>query len=103
MLYPLTFRPIFKERVWGGRHLEHLYAKPLPPKVPIGESWEISDRPGDASVVAHGPLAGKDLRWLMEHHRADLLGDATAASGDRFPLLIKLLDAREKLSLQVHP
>ena len=101
-LYPLTFRPIFKERVWGGRSLARLYGKPLPTGVPIGESWEISDRPGDASVITHGPLAGKDLHWLVENHRADLLGNARLESG-RFPLLIKLLDAREKLSLQVHP
>jgi mannose-6-phosphate isomerase len=101
-LYPLTFRPIFKERIWGGRALEQLYRKPLPPNVPIGESWEISDRPGDASVIANGPLAGKDLRWLMENHERELLGDAKSKNG-RFPLLIKILDAREKLSLQVHP
>jgi mannose-6-phosphate isomerase len=102
VLYPLKFHPIFKERVWGGRNLERLYKKPLPPGVPIGESWEISDRPGDVSVVANGPLAGKDLRWLMERHERDLIGGAKAENG-RFPLLIKILDAREKLSLQVHP
>jgi len=102
MLYPLTFHPIFKERVWGGRNLERLYGKRLPPGVPIGESWEISDRPGDSSVIANGPLAGKDLRWLLEHDAEALLGPAKL-QGDRFPLLIKLLDAREKLSLQVHP
>ena len=102
MLYPFTFKPIFKERVWGGRAIERLYGKKLPAKVPIGESWEISDRPGDASVIANGPLAGKDLRWLMEHHERELLGDAKSANG-RFPLLIKILDAQEKLSLQVHP
>lgn len=102
MLYPFTFKPIFKERVWGGRAIEQLYKKPLPAKVPIGESWEISDRPGDASVIANGPLAGKDLRWLMQHHERELLGDAKPAGG-RFPLLIKILDAQEKLSLQVHP
>ena len=101
-LYPFTFRPIFKERVWGGRKLESLYKKELPPGAVIGESWEISDRPGDASVIANGPLAGKDLRWLMEHHAAELLGPA-AAKADRFPLLVKILDAAEKLSLQVHP
>ena len=102
MLYPLTFHPIFKERVWGGRNLERLYGKAIPPGVPIGESWEISDRPGDVSVIANGPLAGKDLRWLMENHRGELLGVARPQNG-RFPLLIKILDAREKLSLQVHP
>jgi len=102
MLYPLTFRPIFKERVWGGRELERLYHKPLPPGVLIGESWEISDRPGDVSVIANGTLAGKDLGWLMENHSADLLGEARPQGG-RFPLLIKILDAQDKLSLQVHP
>ena len=103
MLYPFIFRPILKERIWGGRELERLYAKPLPPGKPIGESWEISDRPGDASVIANGPLAGKNLRWLMENHARELLGDAKPAAGGRFPLLCKILDAREKLSLQVHP
>ncbi len=103
MLYPLTFHPIFKERVWGGREMERLYKKKLPAGRPIGESWEISDRPGDASVIAHGPLAGKNLRWLMENHRAELLGTAKPANENRFPLLCKILDAREKLSLQVHP
>lgn len=101
-LYPFTFRPIFKERVWGARNLERLYGKKLPATVPIGESWEISDRPGDVSVIANGPLAGRDLHWLVENHRVDLLGDAKLEAG-RFPLLIKLLDAQEKLSLQVHP
>jgi mannose-6-phosphate isomerase len=102
VLYPLTFHPVFKERVWGGRNLAALYKKPLPAGVPIGESWEITDRPGDVSVIANGPLAGKDLRWLMEHHQPDLLGETKPQNG-RFPLLIKLLDAEEKLSLQVHP
>jgi mannose-6-phosphate isomerase len=103
VLYPLTFHPIFKERVLGGRELERLYKKNLPPGGPVGESWEISDRPGDASVIANGPLAGKDLRWLMENHAAEILGGAKPATGNRFPLLCKILDARDKLSLQVHP
>jgi mannose-6-phosphate isomerase len=102
MLYPFVFHPIFKERIWGGRNIGTLFCKELPPGCPIGESWEISDRPGDVSVIANGPLAGKDLHWLMEHEKADLLGSATA-SGDRFPLLIKILDAQTRLSLQVHP
>ena len=102
MLYPLIFHPIFKERVWGGRKLEQLYGKRLPPGVPIGESWEITDRPEGVSVIANGPLAGKDLRWLMENHREELLGSAQPCAG-RFPLLVKILDAQEKLSLQVHP
>ena len=104
MLYPVCFStPFLKDRVWGGRELERLYAKKLPAGKPIGESWEISDRPGDASVIANGPLAGKDLRWLMEHHAAEILGGAKPAAAGRFPLLCKILDAREKLSLQVHP
>ena len=102
MLYPLAFEPIFKERVWGGRRLEKLYRKPLPPQVPIGESWEISDRPGNVSVIVNGPFAGKDLHWLVENHARELLGSVPAQAG-RFPLLVKILDARQKLSLQVHP
>ncbi|HKI70551.1 MAG TPA: type I phosphomannose isomerase catalytic subunit, partial [Verrucomicrobiae bacterium] len=97
-----TFHPIFKERVWGGRNLERLYYKALPHNVPIGESWEISDRPGDVSIIANGPLAGKDLHWLLENHPKELLGSVKPQNG-RFPLLIKILDAQEKLSLQVHP
>ncbi len=103
MLYPFFFRPIFKERIWGGRNLERLYKKELPAKIPIGESWEISDRSGDESVIANGPLAGNTIGWLMTNHREDLLGSAKPAPSGRFPLLIKILDAQEKLSLQVHP
>ena len=103
MLYPFVFQLIFKDRIWGGCELERLYAKKIPAEKPIGEAWEISDRPGDASVIANGNLAGKDLRWLMTHHAAEILGDAKPAADGRFPLLCKILDAREKLSLQVHP
>ena len=103
MLYPFVFQPIFKDRIWGGRELERLFAKKIPTGKPIGEAWEISDRPGDASIIANGSLAGKDLRWLMENHAAEILGDAQPAAEGRFPLLCKILDAREKLSLQVHP
>jgi mannose-6-phosphate isomerase len=103
VLYPFTFHSIFKERVWGGRKLERLYKKNLPPRAPIGESWEISDRPNDESIITNGPLAGNDLHWLMENHARELLGDAKPAAGNRFPLLCKILDARERLSLQVHP
>ena len=103
LLYPFLFHPIFKERVWGGRRLETLYGKTLPPGVPIGESWEVSDRPGDESVIANGPLAGKSLRWLMQAHGGDVLGAARAAADNRFPLLCKILDARDTLSVQVHP
>ena len=102
-MYPFIFQPAFKDRVWGGRELERLYAKNIPAGQPIGESWEISDRPGDASVIANGPLAGKNLRWLMENHAAEILGTAKPTPEGRFPLLCKILDARDRLSLQVHP
>jgi mannose-6-phosphate isomerase len=103
VLYPLVFHPLFKERVWGGRELETLFGKPLPPGKSIGESWEISDRPNDESVVANGKFAGETLHQLMEKYRHEILGDARPATGNRFPILCKILDAREKLSLQVHP
>ncbi len=102
MLYPLVFEPILQHRIWGGRSLETLYGKNLPPGSQIGESWEISDRPDAVSIISNGSLAGKSLRWLMENHLVELMGKAEALNG-RFPLLIKILDAREKLSLQVHP
>ena len=102
MPYPLIFEPIFKERIWGGRDLEKYYKKNLPKDKRVGESWEISDRPGDVSVVANGPLAGRSLRWLMENNAAALLGSQNPAPA-RFPLLIKIIDAQDKLSLQVHP
>jgi mannose-6-phosphate isomerase len=103
VLYPLTFHPIFKERIWGGREIEKLYGKKLPAGKLIGESWEISDRPNDESIISNGKFAGKSLRWLMENHARELIGDAKPANENRFPLLIKILDAHEKLSLQVHP
>jgi mannose-6-phosphate isomerase len=103
VLYPLVFHPLFKERVWGGRELERLFAKPLPAGKTIGESWEISDRPGDESVVANGKFAGQSLRQLMEKFPREILGSARPAAEKRFPILCKILDARDKLSLQVHP
>ena len=102
MLYPLTLQPLFKERVWGGQRLADLYHKPLPAGASIGESWEVSDRPGDENIITNGHFAGKSLRWLMTHHLSELLGD-TRPQGERFPLLVKILDAQDKLSLQVHP
>jgi mannose-6-phosphate isomerase len=102
MLYPLTFHPIFQERIWGGRKLESLYQKALPPGKVIGESWEISDRREANSVVANGPLAGKTLAELLATDREAIMGRARTPEG-RFPLLIKLLDAQDNLSLQVHP
>jgi mannose-6-phosphate isomerase len=98
---PLVFEPIFMERVWGGRRLESLYGKRLPPAVPIGESWEIVDRPEAQSVVHNGPLRGATLHELWRDYRSEIFGNISDTP--RFPLLVKLLDAEENLSLQVHP
>ena len=99
---PITFQPLFAERVWGGRHLETLYGKPLPEGAPIGESWEIVDREIEQSVVGSGPLKGRTLHELWTGHRTEIFGK-TNSDSPRFPLLFKLLDARDRLSVQVHP
>jgi mannose-6-phosphate isomerase len=98
---PLVFEPIFMERVWGGRRLESFYGKRLPPGMRIGESWEIVDRPEAQSVVHDGPFRGLTLHTLWRKHREQIFGNAPDAP--RFPVLAKLLDAQENLSLQVHP
>ncbi len=100
-LAPLTFIPLFKERIWGGRRLETLFGKKLPAAVNIGESWEIVDRPEDQSVVREGHFRGETLHELWAHHRPEIFGKMEDAP--RFPLFLKLLDAEEKLSVQVHP
>jgi mannose-6-phosphate isomerase len=104
--YPLLFEPILKPRVWGGDRLARL-GKRVPPGTAIGESWEIADLPESGpegrSVVANGPLAGRTLREVLAAHRALVMGAARLADGGGFPLLIKYLDARENLSVQVHP
>jgi mannose-6-phosphate isomerase len=98
---PLTFEPIFMERIWGGRRLESAFGKRLPADADIGESWEIVDRDEAQSVVRHGPLRGRTLHELWSQDRQLIFGDI--ADAPRFPLLVKLLDAHDKLSLQVHP
>jgi mannose-6-phosphate isomerase len=102
MWYPLTFRPIYQDRVWGGRRLETLFGRALPEGRVIGESWEVCDRPDAVSVVANGPLAGRTLHDLMSEDASGLWG-AGLANGTPFPWLCKLLDACDDLSLQVHP
>jgi len=89
------------ERIWGGRRLESEFGKKLPAQKAIGESWEIVDRTEAQSVVCSGPLRGKTLHELWTEHRDEIFGDVFDAP--RFPLLLKLLDAHDKLSLQVHP
>ena len=113
---PLLFKPIFQERIWGGRKLAEVFGKDLLAGKRLGESWEIVDRPEAQSVVANGPLRGKTLHELWTQDRKEIFGNVAEDVGesptsaresralpDRFPLLIKLLDAQEKLSLQVHP
>lgn len=89
------------ERIWGGRRLESELGKHLPPDRPIGESWEIVDRPEAQSVVRNGPQRGKMLHELWTQDREPIFGNVPDSS--RFPLLVKIIDAREKLSLQIHP
>ena len=98
---PLTFQPIFIERMWGGRRLESEFHKKLPQQKRIGESWEIVDRSEAQSVVTGGPLGGRTLHELWTQDREEIFGNVPETP--RFPLLIKILDAEEKLSLQVHP
>ncbi len=99
---PFTLEPIVKERVWGGVRLAG-YGKHLPPGASIGESWEVVDLPDDRSVVAAGPLAGRVFGDLVTACGDELLGAALPSPTGGFPLLVKLLDAREHLSVQVHP
>ncbi len=101
---PIVFCPLYKERVWGGRHLETVYGRRLPGEKRIGESWELVDRPGEESVVASGPFEGKTLHKLWTQHRREVFGEGQVEHvAERFPLLIKILDAADDLSIQVHP
>jgi mannose-6-phosphate isomerase len=116
-LYPLKFKPRLVEKIWGGRKFETVLGKPLPPGKPIGESWELYDFPpgvidgaGEwvSAEVANGPLAGRSLHALLAEFGADVHGDVpllpvAGADVGQFPILIKFLDAREDLSVQVHP
>lgn len=97
----LTFAPVYMPRVWGGRALEALFDRKLPVEKRVGESWELVDRADTQSIVNHGDLAGATLHELWQEHRKEIFG--AGATGDRFPLLIKILDATTVLSVQVHP
>ncbi len=102
VLPPLRFEPIFKENLWGGRRLPGFLGRPAPTANPIGEAWVLSDVDGSSSRVAGGPHAGATLRELLAEHTTAILGDAEPVNG-RFPLLLKFIDARQELSVQVHP
>jgi mannose-6-phosphate isomerase len=99
---PLEFDPIYKETIWGGRVLETMLDKVLPPGVTIGESWEISGCGKDQSIARTADFKGKDLAWILANFKELLLG-SNCQSGADFPLLYKLIDAHDKLSVQVHP
>ena len=101
LLYPLIFEPVYKDYLWGGRKIMDVYHRPTVPGAIFAESWEISDRPEGESCVENGPLAGSALHALIQQYGTDLLGKNHADTS--FPLLIKLIDARQCLSVQVHP
>lgn len=101
--YPLQFEPILKERIWGGEKLKTVLNKPITSKI-TGESWELSTVEGDVSVVANGQWKGQSLTALINESPNEILGtEVYARFGKQFPLLFKYLDAREDLSIQVHP
>jgi mannose-6-phosphate isomerase len=101
-LYPLTFEPIFKSMLWGGRRLPEFLGRPAPHADPVGEAWVLSDVDGSLSTVAAGPLVGRTLREVIAEHPRHVFGNAAPTDG-RFPLLLKFIDARQELSVQVHP
>ena len=102
-LYPLKFSPILKDKIWGGNKLKNILNKPSQSNH-VGESWEISDVDNDISMVNNGSLKGKTLRDLLELYTSDLVGDKNyELFGNKFPLLIKFIDAKEDLSIQLHP
>jgi mannose-6-phosphate isomerase len=99
--YPLLLKPVYKNYIWGGNRIPAVYNRPVDPDGIYAESWEIADRPEGMSIVTNGSLASRSLRDLVETFGAGLLGEGTP--GDVFPLLVKVIDAREHLSVQVHP
>ncbi|HSR87948.1 MAG TPA: type I phosphomannose isomerase catalytic subunit, partial [Pontiella sp.] len=99
-LYPMTFEPVYKDYPWGGMRIPDAYHRGVPPGI-YAESWEIADHDDGMSVVANGILAGKTLREVLQSNPRSIMG--SGVDGTKFPLLIKLIDARQKLSVQVHP
>lgn len=103
--YPLQCKPVLKSKIWGGRKLQSLFGIPLPEGEKTGEAWTVADLPEGASTVANGPMQGKTLAEVTAEWKEDLIGPAWRGkpTGGRFPLLVKLLDAQDNLSIQVHP
>ena len=103
-LYPLKFTPIIKEKIWGGNKLGSVLDKPIGDSANSGESWEISGVEGNISIVSEGDLAGKSLVELINEFEGELIGQSVFNRfGNKFPLLIKFIDANDDLSIQVHP
>lgn len=103
MLYPLKFKPVYKDYIWGGRSLVNI-GKEIPPGRTAAESWEISGHENGLSIVAEGPLAGRTLPQILKQYGRRLLGSAASARDlQKFPLLLKLIGACDQLSIQVHP
>ncbi len=104
MLYPIKFKTIFKDKIWGGEKIKTYLGKDFAPLPNCGETWEISGVKSDVSIVANGPLTGTSLADLLADKKADLIGKKNYERfGNEFPLLIKFIDANEDLSIQVHP
>ncbi len=102
-MYPLKFRPILKERLWGGEKLRDVLGKPIKSEI-TGESWELSTVQGDISVIENGALQGTSLQELIESEKEHLLGKSVYERfGTEFPILIKFIDAKKDLSVQLHP
>lgn len=102
-MYPLKFQPILKSTIWGGEKIVP-FKNIESTQTQVGESWEISDVPGDESVVANGPDAGKNLTQMVQEYKGALVGESNFTRfGGKFPLLIKFIDAQDDLSIQVHP
>ena len=100
LLYPMTFKPVYKDYPWGGSRIPKTYNRNEPEGI-YAESWEISDHDDGMSVVANGELAGKSIRDVLQENPQGIMG--SKVEGTKFPLLIKLIDAKQKLSVQVHP
>lgn len=101
-MYPLKFHPVYKDKIWGGDALARLFGRQLPSSK-VGESWDIAAHPNGQSVVSNGRFAGTQLVDLLQSHRDEIMGRTPMGERDQFPLLVKLLDCNDWLSVQVHP
>ena len=100
-MYPLKTSPVFKNYIWGGNNIKKIYSKNTP-EPPVAESWEISAHPDGECLIANGEYKGKTINEVSELMGSDFLGKSIK-KGEKFPLLLKILDACDRLSVQVHP